>query len=391
VAPTSAVTAFWFSLAVLAASLAFYGSAARGWRKLRRLADVAPDLAAEPPRLSIVLSALNEADGVEPALRSMAALDYPRLEIVAVDDRSTDSTGEILDRLAREFQQLQVLHVRALPAGWLGKTHALWQGALRASGDYILFTDADVVFEPSALRRAVAHCESAALDHLTVIPSFPMRTSFLRLVMLGGVIGMLAFFRPWRAAASGKTRMGVGAFNMVRAASYRQMGGHQALAMQVLDDIELGRLMSGGSLRQDALLGNGMVSVEMYRSAAAMFGGIQKNLFTFLDYSVVKLLGATFAAFALCVWPWAALLATAGASWWLNLATVAAALALHAHLAPSFGYSRWCIAWLPVYGVLSIFLYWQVAIATWLRGGIVWRGTHYPLADLKRARARPSP
>jgi uncharacterized membrane protein (UPF0136 family) len=169
------------------------------------------------------------------------------------------------------------------------------------------------------------------------------------------------------------------------------MGGHQALAMQVLDDIELGRLMSGGSLRQDALLGNGMVSVEMYRSAAAMFGGIQKNLFTFLDYSVVKLLGATFAAFALCVWPWAALLATAGASWWLNLATVAAALALHAHLAPSFGYSRWCIAWLPVYGVLSIFLYWQVAIATWLRGGIVWRGTHYPLADLKRARARPSP
>ena len=375
---------FWVSLAVLAASLGTYGGVWRGWHKLRQLRDVAPNLPPKPPPVSIVVAALNEAHAIEPALRSILAVDYPALEIVAIDDRSTDGTGEILDRLQREFPNLQVLHIRELPSEWIGKNHALHSGAMRARGDYLLFTDADVVFEPTAIRRAIAHCEARRLDHLTLVPEVPTRSSFVALSMMGGFIGLLALYRPWRAQQTGKHRLGVGAFNMVRAASYRAVGGHEALAMEVLDDIELGRLMSQGDLRQDFLLARGMVTVEMYRGALEMFRGIQKNVFTFLDYNVWKLLAGTLVTFAFSVWPWAGIFLTDGATRWLNLASAATVLALYAHLAPRFGYSRWCAAWLPLTGLITIFLFWQIAILTWIRGGIVWRGTFYPLAELKR-------
>src|SRR5258706_10417377 len=169
---------FWVSLAVLAASLGTDGGVWRGWPKLPQLRDVTPNTSANPPPISIVVAALNEARGIEPALRSILALDYPALEIVAIDDRSTDGTGEILDRLQREFPDLQVVHVRELPSGWLGKNHALNSGAARARGDYPLFTDADVVFEPTAIPRAVALCEAERLDHLTAWPARPARSSF---------------------------------------------------------------------------------------------------------------------------------------------------------------------------------------------------------------------
>ena len=375
---------FWVSLAVLLVSLGNYGGVWRGWHKLRQLRDVTPNVPPNPPPVSIVVAALNEAHTIEPALRSILALDYPALEIVAIDDRSTDGTGEILDRLQREFPNLQVVHVRELPSGWLGKNHALHSGATRARGDYLLFTDADVVFEPTAIRRAVALCEAEHLDHLTVVPDVPTRSSFVALCMMGGFIGLLALNRPWRAQQTGKHRLGVGAFNMVRATSYRAVGGHEALAMEVLDDIELGRLMSEGELRQDLLLAQGMVTVEMYRSAMEMFRGIQKNVFTFLDYKLWKLLAATLVTFAFSVWPWAGILLTDGATWWLNLASAATVLVFYVHLAPRFGYSRWCSAWLPLTGLITIFLFWQIATLTWIRGGIIWRGTFYPLAELKR-------
>ncbi|MGE5616576.1 MAG: glycosyltransferase [Bacillota bacterium] len=375
--------AFWLSLVVLAASVAIYAHVAWGWRRLGALRNVAPILP-NPPRVSIVVPARDEGTTIEPALRSLLALEYPDLEIVAIDDRSADATGEILDRLGREFPRLQILHVRELPARWLGKNHALHLGAQLAAGTYILFADADVVLEPTSLTRAVSHCEERALDHLTILPDVPARTLFLAFSMLMSFIGLLAYFRPWRARRSLSHGMGVGAFNLVRADAYRSAGGHERLRLQVLDDIELGRMMARPPFRQDALLGRGMVSVEIYRSAREMVRGIQKNVFSFLDYSVVKLLAATALTFALSVWPWIGLLATSGTTRLVNLGSALSTLVLYAHLAPRLGYVRRCLIYLPIGGVLSIFFYWQIAIATWIRGGIVWRGTFYPLAEIRR-------
>jgi glycosyltransferase involved in cell wall biosynthesis len=377
--------AFWFSATVLVVSVAIYGEVRRGWQRLHQLRDVPPMLPAHAPKVSIVVAARNEERAIEAAARSLLALEYPSLEILVVDDRSTDRTGEILDRLHAEDPRLAVAHVRVLPAGWIGKNHALHAGACEATGDYLLFTDADVVYEPSAIARAVAHCEARRLDHLTVVPDVQSKSLFVQFNVMGGFAGLLAMHRPWRAEKTGTHGLGVGAFNLVRRDAYRAAGGHETLRLDILDDIELGRLMGEGGRRQDLLLAHDMIHIEMYASAAEMISGIQKNVFTFMEYNVLGLVAATLVTFVTYVWPWLGILVTEGATRWINVASAATVAALYFFLARRFGYSRWCLAYLPLSGVISIALFWQIAIRTWIQGGVVWRGTFYPLRELKAA------
>ena len=109
---------------------------------------------------------------MEAAARALLALDYPALEVVAVDDRSTDATGRILDRLAASDPRLRVRHVSDLPPGWLGKNHAMAEGAASATGDWLLFTDADVHFAPDALKRSMAFALRHGLGHCVAFPHF---------------------------------------------------------------------------------------------------------------------------------------------------------------------------------------------------------------------------
>ena len=141
---------------------------ATGHRRLRFLKDIPP--APAGPTLSIVTAARNEARGIEAAVKSLLRLDYPGLEIVIVNDRSEDDTGAILQRLVVDHPHLKVITIAELPPGWLGKNYALHTGAARATGQLLLFTDADIVFEPSTLRRAVALMEEERIDHLAAIP-----------------------------------------------------------------------------------------------------------------------------------------------------------------------------------------------------------------------------
>jgi len=347
-----------------------------------RLDDVPP---ADGPLVSVIIPARNESMVIETVVGSVLATRYPRLELIVVDDRSTDATGEILDRLANEFPALNVVHVAELPAGWLGKTHALYRGSQAARGEYWLFTDADVVYEPSAITRAVSYAIENRLDHLTVVPDVPVKSLFVQFNLMGGFVGLLALHRPWRAESTGTHGLGVGAFNLVRAEAYRAAGGHEKLRLEVLDDIELGRLMADAGMRQRMLLAFGMIHVEMYTSAAEMVRGLQKNVFAFMEYNVWGLLGATLLTFMTSVWPWLGILVTEGATRWVNIASALTVATLYLILAPRFGYTRWCVIHLPLSGVVSIVLFWQIAIRTWIHGGIFWRGTFYPLRELKAA------
>src|SRR6185436_14838718 len=145
---------FWLALVTAALSVGAFAYLLLAARRIPRLGDVPPLGDAEMPSISIVVAARNEARGIEAAMRSLLAQDVPRLEVVAVDDRSEDATGAILDRFAEAEPRLRVVHVAELPDGWLGKCHALWLGAGQAAGELILFTDADVVMAPDTLRRA---------------------------------------------------------------------------------------------------------------------------------------------------------------------------------------------------------------------------------------------
>ena len=377
--------AFWLSLAVLVAVALTSLEVALGWRRIRHLKDVAVPPGSRQARVSLVVSALNEAATIEPALRSLLAIDYPDLEIIVINDRSTDATPAIIEQVAAGALRMRVVHVKALPPGWLGKNHALQQGAAIATGDYLLFTDADAVFAPSAVARAVAHCDANAVDHLTLFFDLQARSALLRLMVISFGAGFMARFKPWKVASSPRHYVGVGGFNLVRRSAYESIGGHAAMPLAVLDDMELGRRIKAGGYTQHAMSGVDMVSIEWYRSTPDLIRGLEKNVFSGFDYRLATLFAVTLLMLATRVWPWLALLATRGPVWWINLATVCATLALYIDLLHARKWSLRCLVFAPIVPLLEIATWWRASLLAVFRGGIAWRGTHYRLADLRRA------
>ena len=353
---------------------------------IRRLVDI-PTVADSWPRVSIVIAARNEERNIEKALQSVLGLDYPDLEIVFVNDRSTDRTAEIVERVSRRDPRLHLETITTLPDGWLGKNHALHVGAGRADGELILFTDADIVFEPTTLRRAVVYMKNETLDHVTAGGDVSGPTLPLRMF-----IGAFAFFfvlyaRPWRARnPRSADHVGIGAFNLVRATTYRSAGGHQPIAMRPDDDMKLGKLLKKAGARQAFIGAVGFISVEWYTSVADAIKGLEKNSFSAVNYSVGLLIVATSAQLAFYTWPFLALFLTRGWILACNAAIVSILLILVGALAAQSGSKAWYALAFPFANLLFIYILWRSSLITLSAGGIRWRDTFYPLAALRANR-----
>jgi glycosyltransferase involved in cell wall biosynthesis len=356
-----------------------------GHRRLRPLAQLTPSQ--NGPLVSIIAAARNEARGIEAALTSGLHLDYPALEVIVVDDRSTDETGAILDRLARLHPRLKVKHISALPEGWLGKNHALYVGAEAASGELLLFTDADVVFEPTALRRAVGFMEREELDHLTAIPDVRVPGLALNAFVTAFGLFFLLYARPWKARdPNSRHHIGVGAFNLIRSAVYRAVGTHRAIAMRPDDDLKLGKLVKKRGFRQDVVHGKDFIMVEWYSSLGEMIDGLMKNAFAGVDYSLVALAGSTVALLLMNIWPFVALLTTHGATRALNGASVTLIVLLFwTSTGYAFGRLGYVLAF-PAAVLLFVYIMWRSALIAVVRGTVTWRGTAYPLAQMRANR-----
>ncbi len=371
------------SLGILITTALSLGQMARGVLTLRVLAEVAPLPDAQAPRVSVIVSALNEAQTLEPALASLLAMDYPQLEVLAINDRSSDETPQIIERIAQTDARLRAVHVAKLPAGWLGKNHALAIGAAQARGDYLLFTDADVVFAPDCLRRAVNLCEQERLDHLAVAPDMPVRDALLGMLLASFSLGMLAVYQPWKVRHSTRHSIGLGAFNLVRREAYERSGGHAAIPMAVLDDLALGQWLKQHGAVQDLAIGRGLLSVAWYRSAREMAQGLQKNLFAALDYRVSRLLGATVAIALFGIAPWLGL-AVPGFPRACCAVSLALLLVCQGAQLQIAGWPLRGLLYLPLVPWLSLLTMWRASLTTLRRGGIVWRGSFYPLDALRR-------
>ena len=263
-----------------------------------KIADISqPEWDHEPPgdpRVSIIVPACNEAADIEATLVRLLALEYDNYEVVAVDDRSTDRTGEIMERIAAAAPpgRLKVIHIAQLPEGWMGKPHAMWSASNLASGDWLLFTDADVLFRRDVLRRALAYAEAERADHLVLFPRMIMKHP--------GEKMMIAFFqtlfvfghRPWKVADSTtKDHIGVGAFNMIRRPVYDALGTYQALRFDVLDDMKLGKVVKNAGYAQRNVFGADLISIRWAKGAWGVVDNLTKNFFAIMSFQWPRALG----------------------------------------------------------------------------------------------------
>jgi glycosyltransferase involved in cell wall biosynthesis len=375
---------FWLAVSTLLFVLVTAVEFAIGNRSLSRLGSIAPFQGREPPKVSVIVAARNEARKIEAALRSILAQDYPNLEFIVVDDRSTDETGTILERLANKDPRIYVVRIMELPKGWLGKNHAQHFGAERATGELILFTDADVVMERSVISRAIAYLQHEELDHLAITPHLQMPG--LLLGMFGGAFALFfgLYAKPWKARDPKSPRhIGIGAFNLVRAEAYRAIGGHQAIAMRPDDDMKLGKLLKKHGFHQDLVLSEGLITVEWYSSLGELIHGLEKNAFAGLEYSLAVVVASSIGQLVIFIWPLLAVVLTHGAIWWLNVAIVASLAILYMDNAHCHGAKRWHCVGFPVTAILFQYIIWRATLKTLVNDGIDWRGTHYSLPELK--------
>jgi glycosyltransferase involved in cell wall biosynthesis len=358
----------------------------RAVRSARSLSeDPAPD-PAEWPRLSVVVAARDEADTLEGALGTLLTASYPDLELVLVNDRSTDGTGALMERLAGRDPRVRVVHVRALPAGWLGKVHALEVGTRAATGDWVLYTDADVHHLPGCLERAVAVALAERLDHLTLWPTMVARSVFLRALILSFGVSLLAMTRPHRVGPGSRAFFGIGAFNLVRRSFFARTAGFEWLRMELADDMAVSKLVVDAGGRSGWRTARDHLRLEWYPTLGAMVRGLEKNAYgVFSRFSVIRFALKLSVVLALLLAPAVALL---GGPAWCRAAGASALLAtLAAHAAGArlvgFGAAEALLA--PLFGVVAMLATLvRSAVVTWRHGGVAWRGTRYTVEELRR-------
>jgi cellulose synthase/poly-beta-1,6-N-acetylglucosamine synthase-like glycosyltransferase len=358
-----------------------------GNRKVTALREMSPVSVPDPLRVSIIVAARNEERNIREALNSLLELSYPDYELIVVDDRSEDHTGQILDQMAAGHNRLKVIHIDALPAGWLGKNHALWVGSKRATGEMLLFTDADIVMEPTVVARAVAFMGQNRLDHLAATPSVRMPTIFLGMFGAAFIIFFSLFARPWKARdPNSRCHIGIGAFNMVRASAYRQVGGHETIRLRPDDDIKLGKIIKKGGLRQDAAYAPEFLAVEWYATLGEVIRGLEKNAFAGADYNIPLVLSGILVHLLCSIWPFLAILVTHGMVQGIYLAIVLLILLVVADSARFHRAPFWYAAGYPLTSALFVYILIRTMLLNLMQGGIYWRGTFYPLKELKSNR-----
>lgn len=378
---------FWLAVISFILTVVCTLEIALGMRRMTHMGDVSPLQQENLPKVSVIIPACNEAATIEPALRSVLAMDYANQEVMVVNDRSTDETGVVLERIQKEYPHLQIHKISQLPKGWLGKNHALQHGAEHAQGEYLLFTDADITMEKTAVARAVSHMLENRLDHVSMFFKNIAPGGLLNALFLEVGAGLLWQFKPWKAKDTNSKRyIGVGAFNLVKASAYSAIGGHRAIALDPIDDIMLGKMIKLHGLSQDCLLGHDFVQVKWYASVREFIDGCMKNGFALFDYSLARVLFTVFMISMLTILPLWALFLTSGITRGLFGAIIIIRILSYVYGFSNIGVTPWYSAWSLITPYITVYIAIKAAVITTRNNGIVWRGTFYPLDELKTKR-----
>lgn len=357
-----------------------------GFKKIVNLTNQAALESNKLPSISIIFSALNEEKDIAKALTSLLELNYPQLEIIAINDRSTDKTPEILERFHKEYPtRLRVLHINHLPDGWLGKNHALYFGSQHAKGEWLLFTDADVLMKSDTLTKAMSYVLKNNLDHLTIYENHLRKYFWLKVFYLGHYVTYCMAFKPWRIRYSwSKKYLGHGAFNLINKKSYQQCGGHQAISMECLDDLKFGKLIKEHGFNQDTVDGRDFIEKEWYKSLSDMIHGLKKNSFAFFEYKILPTVIAIIFALLFYIWPLFGAIIFSGPIRWLNIANIFFTFYMSASVAIQFRLKKRYALLYPASITILLYTMLNSVISVYKNKGVIWRGTHYSLKELKK-------
>lgn len=339
------------------------------------------------PRLSVVVPARNESEHIRACLTSLLALDYPELEVIAVNDRSTDTTGAIMDEVSSAAEasgRLRVIHVAELPPRWLGKTHAMWKAAAQATGEWILFTDGDIHFRTDALRRVIAYAEQDHADHVVLYPTMLYKSSGERM-MLSYFLNNIAFIhRPWKVAdPKARDFVGAGAFNLIRRSAYESIGTYESMRLAIVDDLALGKAVKDHGFAQRAVRGPGLASLHWANGALGVVNNLTKNFFALMRYNWIISFAAVLGSAFIGLGPLLGVLFAPGiaksgfAVALLANAIVYLRMEYFTRVSPIYFFTH------PLATILVMYTMLRSTLVTLWQGGVTWRGTKYSLDELR--------
>lgn len=340
--------------------------------------------------VSIILAAKDEEKAIDQTLQSLINQTHEPFEIIAVNDRSQDQTGSIINKWAKSNpSRIKAIHIEVLPADWLGKNHALYQGYRHAKGDVLLFTDGDIYFSNNAINQALSFFEADQVDHLTVAPDLTAKSKRLKAFISYFMFGFGFFKRPWTANKdySNKGGMGIGAFNMLNRSTYEAIGTHKSFSLRPDDDLYLGQLVKSSGYRQRLVTGMDELSVEWYPSLSTAIKGLEKNTFAGLNYSYSLSFIAVSGTFISQVLPFVIFIAGSNDHRSLSAIAIFLMLALMVMTTRKLTHYHSLYALtLPYSALLFIYTIVRALTITIKNGGIEWRGTFYSLKDLRGKR-----
>lgn len=339
----------------------------------------------EWPSVSLIVPACNEADRLGPAMQSILSLEYPDLEIILIEDRSTDETPALADRLAADDERMEVVHIEELPEGWLGKVHALHKGVERASGDWFLFTDADILYDSDFLQTAIRAALHREVDHVSLVPQMRATGFWHEALVATFTTGYVGSMPRATDGDESDDAVGIGAFNLVRRSALERTEGLEWLRMEIADDSGLGLLINrhGGS-SLFGLAGDGL-ALDVYDSFTDFIAGMDKNGFAIMaGFSWLRVVFGAAICLAVVSGPFVGIAWTALGAWPFAAVAIGSLGVLAAVGAYTLGRSPWPFLGAPVAQLALVFGMVRSAVLCTTHGEIEWRGTSYPLDELRR-------
>ena len=342
-----------------------------------------------PPRISVIIPACNEAKTIERAVEKRLQDNYPNLEFILIDDRSHDGTRKILREIAAKDKRIKTVYIDELPEGWLGKVHALHTGVKYASGDWFLFSDADAHVKPGTLNCVILYCQSEQLDHLAIVPGFHKGTFLADTAISVFLKALVTWGRSWKIKDKDSSAFGgSGSFNLVRRTAFERTKGFEWLKLEVVDDLALGDMVKKAGGRSDMINGRGYVSILWYQTFSEMSTGLGRAMWAGIaNFSLIKLVLFGSFAFILDMILYVILipmgipfLPMVGVVIILvaHLTNVIVSQIINRPLLPAF--------FLPLGNIIVFLVTIKTAVITSLKGGITWRGTFYSKKTLKKGR-----